>query len=73
MLYRNGTLVSLSTIPDELCVAEHAGRFERPAGLFITFYVYIVYLIALRFEGYDIVFMNLTQPVYSVLSGRLRI
>ena len=26
-------------------------RYERPAGLFITLYVYIVYLIALRFEG----------------------
>jgi len=26
-------------------------RYERPAGLFITIYVYIVYLIALRFEG----------------------
>ena len=26
-------------------------RYERPAGLFITGYVYIVYLMALRFEG----------------------
>lgn len=26
-------------------------RFERPAGLLITLYVYIVYVIALRFEG----------------------
>jgi len=25
--------------------------YERPAGLLITFYVYIVYIIALRFEG----------------------
>ncbi|KAJ7255044.1 phospholipid methyltransferase-domain-containing protein [Mycena haematopus] len=25
--------------------------YERPAGLFITFYVYIVYVVALRFEG----------------------
>ncbi|KAJ7343871.1 WD40-repeat-containing domain protein [Mycena albidolilacea] len=25
--------------------------YERPAGLFIMFYVYIVYLVALRFEG----------------------
>ncbi|KAJ7157939.1 phospholipid methyltransferase [Mycena crocata] len=25
--------------------------FERPAGLFITLYVYIVYVVALRFEG----------------------
>ena len=28
-----------------------AARYERPAGLLITAYVYIVYLIALRFEG----------------------
>ena len=27
-------------------------RYERPVGLLITLYVYIVYLIALRFEGY---------------------
>jgi len=27
-------------------------RYERPAGLLITFYVYIVYVIALRYEGY---------------------
>ena len=26
-------------------------RYERPAGLLITLYVYIVYIIALRFEG----------------------
>ena len=26
-------------------------RYERPAGLVITLYVYIVYIIALRFEG----------------------
>ncbi|KAJ7085383.1 phospholipid methyltransferase [Mycena belliarum] len=25
--------------------------FERPAGLFVTLYVYIVYVVALRFEG----------------------
>ncbi|KAJ7044902.1 phospholipid methyltransferase-domain-containing protein [Mycena alexandri] len=25
--------------------------FERPAGLFITFYVYIIYVVALRYEG----------------------
>ncbi|KAJ7629611.1 phospholipid methyltransferase-domain-containing protein, partial [Mycena rosella] len=25
--------------------------YERPAGLFITLYVYVVYVIALRFEG----------------------
>jgi hypothetical protein len=26
-------------------------RYERPAGLLITLYVYIVYIIALRYEG----------------------
>lgn len=26
-------------------------RYERPAGLVITVYVYLVYVIALRFEG----------------------
>ncbi|KAJ7156142.1 phospholipid methyltransferase-domain-containing protein [Mycena filopes] len=25
--------------------------YERPAGLFITFYVYIIYIVALRYEG----------------------
>lgn len=35
-------------------------RFERPAGLLITFYVYAVYLIALRFEGpfTDMIYSN---------------
>ncbi|EED81922.1 predicted protein [Postia placenta Mad-698-R] len=34
--------------------------FERPAGLLITFYVYAVYLIALRFEGpfTDMIYSN---------------
>ncbi|KZT00374.1 phospholipid methyltransferase [Laetiporus sulphureus 93-53] len=34
--------------------------FERPAGLLITLYVYIVYLIALRFEGpfTDMIYSN---------------
>jgi hypothetical protein len=32
-------------------VTEFFYRYERPAGLFITVYVYIVYLVALRFEG----------------------
>jgi phosphatidylethanolamine N-methyltransferase len=27
-------------------------RYERPAGLLITAYVYLVYVIALRYEGY---------------------
>ena len=30
-------------------------RYEKPAGLLVTGYVYIVYLIALRFEGYVLV------------------
>ncbi|KAF8153927.1 phospholipid methyltransferase-domain-containing protein [Crassisporium funariophilum] len=34
-----------------MCFAATALWYERPAGLFITVYVYIVYLIALRFEG----------------------
>lgn len=27
-------------------------RYERPAGLLVTLFVYIVYVIALRYEGY---------------------
>ncbi|KAL0952848.1 hypothetical protein HGRIS_007073 [Hohenbuehelia grisea] len=34
-----------------LCFAAGALWYERPAGLLITFYVYIIYIIALRFEG----------------------
>ncbi|KAF8900499.1 phospholipid methyltransferase-domain-containing protein [Gymnopilus junonius] len=34
-----------------MCFAATALWYERPAGLFITLYVYIVYIIALRFEG----------------------
>ncbi|KAJ7715263.1 phospholipid methyltransferase-domain-containing protein [Mycena metata] len=34
-----------------MCFAATALWYERPAGLFITFYVYIVYIIALRYEG----------------------
>ncbi|KAG6377827.1 phospholipid methyltransferase-domain-containing protein [Boletus reticuloceps] len=34
-----------------LCFTATALWYERPAGLLITMYVYIVYLIALRFEG----------------------
>jgi methylene-fatty-acyl-phospholipid synthase len=34
-----------------MCFAAMALRDERPAGLFIALYVYIVYAIALRFEG----------------------
>ncbi|KAJ7254150.1 phospholipid methyltransferase-domain-containing protein [Mycena rebaudengoi] len=34
-----------------MCFARTALWYERPAGLFITPYVYIVYIVALRFEG----------------------
>ncbi|KAF8958586.1 phospholipid methyltransferase-domain-containing protein [Flammula alnicola] len=34
-----------------MCFAATALWYERPAGLVVTLYVYIVYLIALRFEG----------------------
>lgn len=34
-----------------MCFAAGALWYERPAGLLITLYVYIVYLIALRYEG----------------------
>jgi len=35
-----------------MCFAAGALWYERPAGLLITFYVYIVYIIALRYEGW---------------------
>ncbi|TFK37524.1 phospholipid methyltransferase-domain-containing protein [Crucibulum laeve] len=34
-----------------MCFAAGALWYERPAGLLITIYVYIVYIIALRYEG----------------------
>jgi len=34
-----------------LCFGAAALWYERPAGLLITLYVYVVYIIALRFEG----------------------
>jgi len=34
-----------------MCFTAGALWYERPAGLLITLYVYIVYVIALRFEG----------------------
>ncbi|EGO02876.1 hypothetical protein SERLA73DRAFT_176320 [Serpula lacrymans var. lacrymans S7.3] len=34
-----------------LCFTATALWYERPAGLLITLYVYVVYIIALRFEG----------------------
>lgn len=36
-------------------------RYERPAGLFITAFVYVVYLIALRYEGYVINVFSVTR------------
>ncbi len=39
-------------------------RYERPAGLLITLYVYIVYVIALRFEG------PFTDMIYSNRAAR---
>ncbi|KAI6009733.1 phospholipid methyltransferase-domain-containing protein [Pisolithus microcarpus] len=43
-----------------LCFAATALWYERPAGLLITLYVYIVYLIALRYEGpfTDMIYSN---------------
>lgn len=43
-----------------LCFAATAFWYERPAGLLITLYVYIVYLIALRYEGpfTDMIYSN---------------
>ncbi len=47
-------------------------RYERPAGLFITAFVYVVYLIALRYEGYVIrlrLYCSSTNPVYQAVHG----
>ncbi|KIJ92530.1 hypothetical protein K443DRAFT_429966 [Laccaria amethystina LaAM-08-1] len=43
-----------------MCFAAGALWYERPAGLLITLYVYIVYLIALAFEGpfTDMIYSN---------------
>ncbi|KAF9528845.1 phospholipid methyltransferase-domain-containing protein [Crepidotus variabilis] len=38
-------------IGSTLCFTATALWYERPAGLLITLYVYIVYILALRFEG----------------------
>lgn len=40
-------------------------RYERPAGLFITLYVYIIYVIALRFEG-SVVLLDVFGPVFNL-------
>lgn len=46
-----------------LCFAATALWYERPAGLLITLYVYIVYLIALRYEGpfTDMIYSNRSE------------
>jgi phosphatidylethanolamine N-methyltransferase len=44
-LWYEGLLQNMSRCSDNLC------RYERPAGLLITAYVYLVYVIALRYEG----------------------
>ena len=43
-------------------------RYEKPAGLFVTFYVYIVYLVALRFEGYAVTNCQVCYWISSVHS-----
>jgi len=49
-----------------MCFAATAFWYERPAGLFITGYVYIVYLIALRFEG------PFTDMIYSTRAQKAK-
>lgn len=44
-----------------MCFAATALWFESPAGLLITLYVYIVYIVALRFEGYVVLSMSYWQ------------
>ncbi|KAK2465551.1 hypothetical protein APHAL10511_002443 [Amanita phalloides] len=46
-----------------LCFAAAALWYERPAGLFVTAYVYLLYSIALRFEGpfTDMIYSKRTQ------------
>lgn len=45
-----------------LFIFTHGYRMERPAGLLITAYVYIVYIIALRFEGYVVAVFGVATP-----------
>ncbi|KAH9970263.1 phospholipid methyltransferase [Russula compacta] len=45
-----------------MCFAATALWYERPIGLFITLYVYVVYTIALKFEG------PFTDMIYSMRS-----
>lgn len=46
-----------------LCFAATALWYECPAGLLVTLYVYIVYVIALRFEGpfTDMIYLNRSE------------
>jgi len=46
-------------IGSTMCFGATALWFEKPAGLFLTLYVYIVYIIALRYEG------PFTDAIYS--------
>lgn len=46
-----------------MCFAATALWYESPAGLCITLYVYIVYIIALRFEGYVLHIYFFWSPV----------
>ncbi|KAH8077391.1 phospholipid methyltransferase [Cristinia sonorae] len=47
-----------------MCFAAGALWYERPAGLLITAYVYIVYIIALKFEG------PFTDMIYSTRAAK---
>ncbi|KAI9463480.1 phospholipid methyltransferase-domain-containing protein [Boletus coccyginus] len=47
-MYVGSTLCFSATALVAQCVG---WRYERPAGLLITLYVYVVYIVALRFEG----------------------
>jgi len=47
-----------------ICFAAGALWYERPAGLLITLYVYVVYVIALRFEG------PFTDMIYATRSSQ---
>ncbi|TDL14870.1 phospholipid methyltransferase [Rickenella mellea] len=50
-------------IGSTMCFAATALWYERPAGLLVTLYVYVVYVIALRFEG------PFTDMIYSKRAG----
>ena len=56
MLRRDGFVVRVGGCAGgDTCGLEltfHFCRYERPAGLLVTLFVHIVYMIALKFEGY---------------------